>query len=250
MTPPSGFEWVHDGHRVLLVRADVRDWLVALLRAADERWAGYETRALSGGRGGVTVVRAAGHDVVVRRYHRGGLPAWVLRDTYFGRSPRPFRELCVTEELRRRGAPVIEVYGASVHWLLPACYKGALATRYMEQARTLWEWLRDADGVAVRAAAFAAVGRAIRRLHDAGGRHPDLNLNNILIGAVADGLVPVVRFIDFDRARAAPPAHHTPEVDLARLERSARKLDPTARVVTAADLDVLHAAYREGGACA
>jgi 3-deoxy-D-manno-octulosonic acid kinase len=243
VTAPPGFEWVRDGHLRVLVRTDVRGWLLPLLQAARQQWAGYVTRPLTRGRGGAQVVPA--HDVVVRPYRRGGLPAWLLHDTYVGWSPRPFRELCVTVTLHDRGVPVVEVYGAAVEWLLPGCYRGWLATRYMEGARTFWEWVSSAPAQNERGSVLRDVGKAVRRLHDSGARHPDLNANNILL-CQASGVL----LIDFDRARLGAGGGATHSADLDRLWRSLRKLDPEGRYVTAADFEVLRAAYREEPACA
>jgi len=246
VTPPPGFESVRDGRLQLLVRADVQSWLVPLLRAARDGWAGYATRPLAGGRGGARIVPV--HQVVVRPYRRGGLPARLLHDTYFGWYPRPFRELCVLATLHQRGAPVVEVYGAAVAWVTPACYRGWLATRYVDGARTFWEWASAPPPAAPSATAgktvFRDIGRAIRRLHDCGGRHPDLNANNILLAPRAG-----VLFLDFDRARLAAANGTPPARDLDRLWRSLRKLDPQGRWVTAADFDLLRTAYGEGPQC-
>jgi len=242
--PPSGFEWVRDASTTLLVRSDLRSWVAPLLRAADAGWAGYTIRALTGGRGGTLLVCRDEHTAVVRPYRRGGVAARLWHDVYFGWAPRPFRELCATEALRQRGAPVVEVYGAMVHWLAPGCYRGSLATRYVAGARTAWEWARSAGGAPERVVVLRRIGRAARRLHDSGGCHPDLNLNNILLCPPADAaLAPDVVFIDFDRARLPGRFCRVPRTDLARLRRSARKLDPDGHRVTAADLDCLEAAY-------
>lgn len=242
VTPPPGFESVRDGRLHLLVRADVQSWLTPLLRAAPAQCAGYTTLPLTGGRGGTHIVPA--HQVVVRPYRRGGVPAWLLHDTYFGWNPRPFRELCVTATLRKRGAPVVEVYGAAVAWLVPACYRGWLATRYVDGAHTLWESVCAAPSESGGRRVFRDVGKAIRRLHDCGARHPDLNANNILVSPAAE-----VLFIDFDRARLAAGNGAPPAADLDRLWRSLRKLDPEGRHVTAADFELLRAAYRDGSTC-
>lgn len=248
--PPPGFEFARDGSTAMLLRTDLRGWLLPLLTAWQDDWVAYETRALAAGRGGTRLVRAAGHDVVVRPYRRGGLVARVMHDTYVGWQPRPFRELETLTALRQRGAPVIEVYGAAVHWLLPGCYRGWLVTRYLPESRTLWEWVADAQPAPLRARVLTQVGRAVRRLHDLGGWHPDLNLNNILIVTPAgDDAIEVV-FIDFD---AAPPVRRLPrlpQADLARLERSARKLDPAGMRLTAADLETVRVAYAAGAPCA
>src|SRR5206468_874564 len=144
----------------------------------------------------------------------------------------PFRELYAMEALRQKAAPIVEVYGAAVHWLIPGCYRGWLATRYVPGARSLWTWVLAAPSTAERNAVFRQVGHALRRLHASGGCHPDLNLNNILVCPGTQG--PNVLFIDFDRAHA-PLRRQAVQADLARLRRSADKLDPRGERVTRLD---------------
>ncbi|MBI3784812.1 MAG: hypothetical protein HY270_15570 [Deltaproteobacteria bacterium] len=241
---PDGFDRVGDDRFELFVRRDMRDWLLPVLRAAPGGWPGQTLERRRSGRGEVVIVRTDHHDCLIRPYRRGGLPAWVLRTLYFGRCPRPFTELVVTESLRRRGAPVVEVYGAAIQWVVPGCYRGWLASRLIAGAQTLWDWARQKREEKERSAVFGRVGRAIRALHDRNGRHPDLNLNNILIHG--DRSSPQVCLIDFDRAQL--DGMRPTELDLMRLERSARKLDAQRVYVTDSDLAVLRSAYT-GAAC-
>src|SRR5512139_2475619 len=122
---------VQDRHWTLLVQRHRRPWLEPLLRNVERLAAAYPTQPLPGGRGGTMRVTAAGHETVVRPCRRGGLPALVLHDLYFGRRPRPFAELTAMETLRQRGVPVVEVYGAAVHWVGPWWYRGWLVTRFL-----------------------------------------------------------------------------------------------------------------------
>jgi 3-deoxy-D-manno-octulosonic acid kinase len=241
---PAGFEWVEERRARFLVRADVRSWLVGVLREANgDPVAG--ARLLHSGRGGTRVIAVAGHEIVMRPYRRGGLPARLLRDVYFGWRLRPFEELRTTEALRRRGAPVVEVYGAAVRWLASGCYRGWIATRYIPGAHTLWEWACTAPASIERNAILQGVGTALRRLHACGARHPDLNANNILICPSGDASgTPAVVFIDFDRPRIAPRGANA-QADLARLQRSVRNLDPHHRTLTRADLERILTSYRE-----
>ena len=241
MEVPSGFEGIRYGRTSLVLRSALRHWLEPILRATPSGWPGYSVRHLSGGRGGVTVVGAADTEVVLRPYRRGGVPAWIIRDTYFGWRARPFHELAVTEMLRRRRVSVIEVHGAVVHWRLPGVYRGWLATRYIADAQTLWQWVHGPPAAADRAEVFAQVGRAVRGLHAGGACHPDLNLNNILLRNTAP--IDIV-LIDFDRARLGTSARSA-AADLTRLERSARKLDPRGEWVTTADLKALRVGYAD-----
>jgi 3-deoxy-D-manno-octulosonic acid kinase len=228
----------------MLVRSDSRDWLVPLLLSAARGEAvGDAVCALSGGRGGAMVVRVRGNEVVLRPCRRGGLPARMLRETYFGWNPRPLRELCTLERLRRRGVPVVEPLGACVCWLVPGCFRGWIVTRYVQGARTVWEWAASGTAGAGRAAVWRQVGTAIRQLHRAGARHPDLNLHNILLSPTAEA--GRIVFVDFDRPRLSTMFRNA-AADLARLRRSVRKLDPEGRRITTGDLDQLLAGYREG----
>ena len=252
---PAGFDVIRDGRWTLIVQRHARPWLAPLLRSIEHPTAAYAPQPLPGGRGGTVRVNAAGHETVVRPCRRGGLPALVLHDLYFGRRPRPFAELAVMATLRQRGVPVVEVYGAAVHWVGPCWYRGWLATCFVPDALTFWQWARVPGDAAARAGGLRALGAAVRRLHDGGGAHPDLNANNVLIqpagapGAAA-GTDPSVLFIDFDRARLAAGGQATPGTELDRLWRSLRKLDPQGHCVSAADFDAVRAAYAEAAACA
>ena len=66
--------------------------------------------------------------------------------------------------------------------------------------------------------AWRSVGRALRRFHDAGGWHADLNAGNILLSPAG------VYVIDLDRGRTVPPGSRSQRANLRRLARSLRKL--------------------------
>lgn len=144
---------------------------------------------------------------VVRHYHRGGAVARALGDRYprIG-APRPFRELAVLEALRARSIPTSPPVGAAVY---PSalCYRGDLVTEWVTGSSDLGRVLFGAEqldspaGGPIRGEpgdAMEAAGRLVRRLHDEGVSHPDLNLKNILIVDGATGAHAAV--IDLDRA--------------------------------------------------
>lgn len=222
----------------LQVRVELSAELVDVFRAAASDWSGYTPQAIADGRGGSVIVAPA-HKVprvLVRRYLRGGLPAVFVRDLYLGFRPRPFRELRITQSLYERGAPVVEPYGAAVQWLFPGCYRGWLATRFIDGARTLWKWLRDeSPSASARCAVFAELGESIRCVRRLGVRHEDLNLHNILICGPSHRVV----LIDFDRAHEGRLAETDLGIELERLRRSAHKLDPERQIVSDADFSAL-----------
>lgn len=202
---------------------------------------------LPGGRGGAYRIELPGGlGVVLRLYRRGGMVARFSRDRYLGVPRRPWRELRVTVEARRRGVPAVEVLAARVEGRV--AYRGALVTAEVPAAMTLIEALRRAPDAAARAALAGASGRAVAALHDAGVFHADLNLTNLLVhpGAEGGGIL----LLDFDRARLhAPPLRRAlRRRNLRRLARSLAKLDPAGTVAGAAERAAFLAAYDGGGA--
>ena len=119
--------------------------------------------------------------------------------------------------------------------VVPGCYRGWLATRFIEGSCTLWKWLRDqTPPPAERRAVLEEVGQSIRKVRSLGVWHADLNLHNILIVPAAAQRVVL---IDFDRANEATDENISAE--LKRLRRSAHKLDPQGKIITEQDLSLL-----------
>jgi 3-deoxy-D-manno-octulosonic acid kinase len=100
-----------------------------------------------------------------------------------------------------------------------------LLTVAVPGARTLTE--RLADGLP--AAAWSAVGATIRRFHDAGFCHADLNAHNILLDDTFR-----VTLIDFDRGTRRA-AGRWRAANLARLQRSLRKVSAAEPEAFSAD---------------
>lgn len=169
------------------------------------------------GRGAVFRFPLADGEGILRPYRRGGVLSGLLEDRHL--SNRPLRELAVLEYLHRAGLAVPEPLGACWErrgpWL-----RGAIAVRRLE-AEHLQRYLErhaDADENLLR-----ETGRLIRRMHDAGVFHADLQVRNILI---ADGQ-PFL--IDFDGARRSKSVSPFQQArNLLRLRRSFAKnrLDP------------------------
>jgi hypothetical protein len=97
------------------------------------------------GRGQLRRVKLPNGDVaLLRRYHHGGMFCRLSDGVFFTWPPRPFRELMITEELRRRGIPTAEVYGACVEPVCGPLYRGWLATRAIPGAQ-IFGWRSGAD---------------------------------------------------------------------------------------------------------
>jgi 3-deoxy-D-manno-octulosonic acid kinase len=77
--------------------------------------------------------------------------------------------------------------------------------------------------------AWPLVGACIRKFHDAGVVHADLNARNILLSETGDANARVY-LIDFDRARIGKPSKKVSKNNLDRLHRSLAKLWPVLSI--------------------
>jgi 3-deoxy-D-manno-octulosonic acid kinase len=193
-----------------------------------ERWLGG---AGSAGEGRAATALAAlpggGARVVVRRLRHGGWLGPLLGERYLD-AERAARELEATARLRACGAPVPEpVFALALRrgrgWV------HALATVYEEGAADALAFLAAAPSDERLLRAAAASGAALRRFHDAGGRHADLHVKNLLLRETRAGAEVIV--IDLDRGAAGTPAAPARRArELGRLWRSLVKRGVAERV--------------------
>jgi 3-deoxy-D-manno-octulosonic acid kinase len=132
--------------------------------------------------------------IVLRRYTHGGLLGWLTGPVLRG-VQRPLQELTVTARAEEAGAPVPHVLCLALWPIGGPFWSGVIGTREEADAQDLLTGWRESTD-ATRHALVRRVGRAIRRLHDAGVEHPDLQLRNVLL-CPGDRIV----VVDLDRAR-------------------------------------------------
>ncbi len=180
------------------------------------------------GRGSAWFINTASGPVVLRHYLRGGWVAKISRQSYFfttvSRS-RPFREYHLLATLFGEGLPVPRPVAALCehHGMTST---GAIMTARIASAQTLADVLPGHNGIPVPdEGLWSRIGTCIRRFHDAGVWHADLNARNILLDADLR-----VFLIDFDRARFTPGKVVNGEGNLKRLKRSLAKLWPTGEL--------------------
>lgn len=199
-----------------------------LAPGALERWlAGAAVAGEGRGAAALLPLGPDGPRVVVRRLRHGGLLGPLLGERYLG-ARRALRELSVTARLREAGAPVPEPVFALAR-RRGACWSHVFASVYEEGSVDGLAFLASAPDDTRLLRAAAAMGAALRRFHDAGGRHADLHLKNLLLRETRAGADVVV--IDLDRGRAgAAPGVARRARELGRLWRSLLKRGVAAQV--------------------
>jgi 3-deoxy-D-manno-octulosonic acid kinase len=168
------------------------------------------------GRGTTWFIRVADSSFVLRHYRRGGLAAKISKDRYLWTGEpetRSFAEWFLTYHLHRAGLPVPTP--------IAACYRrrGLFYT-----ADLITQRIENSESLAARLlrgtlpfTQWIAVGRCLRRFHDAGVHHADLNAHNILLTPEQ------VYVIDFDRSSLRRRGWWA-DTNLVRLYRSLEKV--------------------------
>lgn len=185
-----------------------------------EHWrenGGYEGEAEEG-KGSTVFVRHEGQSWAMRHYCRGGGMALLFRDIYLWlglQRTRPWREWYLLAKLHEQGLPVPAPIAARVV-RSRFVYRADLVMQKIENARIWQDYMRED---ALRATDWQALGRFLRRFHDAGLYHHDLNIRNIM--RTGDG---ELYLIDFDQARLRSSGSAWKRQNLERLHRSIDKL--------------------------
>lgn len=177
-------------------------------------------RLRSAGRGNTLIVGDGDgereRELVLKHYVRGGLPGRVVHDRYLWGGEarvRSFAEWRLLTRLRDMELPVPRPCAARYRRDGP-WYSADLLTVRLPGIEPLSSRIaRKTD-----AGLWHAVGAGLRRFHDAGVFHADLNAYNVQLDA--DGGIVL---LDFDRGEIRAPGDWQ-QANLARLERSLHKL--------------------------
>ncbi|QSP96051.1 3-deoxy-D-manno-octulosonic acid kinase [Marinobacter salinisoli] len=202
---------------VLLVHPDFServnsDWF------RPEFWGNRAQPVGSGGRGGAWFLDADGDRMVLRAYRRGGLIAKLSSNAYTytrEKQVRSFAEFRLLNQLVTMGLPVPRAIAAWYQKLSPVQYQAAIIVERLDDAVPLADIMAD-----MSTDQWHALGRLIRRFHDAGVRHADLNCFNVLVAAGEFHL------IDFDKGQIMPhgTSSRWKKANLDRFARSLRKV--------------------------
>ena len=159
---------------------------------------------------------------VLRHYYRGGLIGKVIKDSYLFNgieNSRAMREFYLLKQMQKWQLPAPKPVACSItrHGLFGLCYRADLLSSRIENAQDLVAILSKES---IDDNVWRKIGATIKRFHDHGIYHHDLNSHNILIDERQD-----VHLIDFDRgelrqADEMSNAGHWKESNMSRLQRS------------------------------
>ena len=169
------------------------------------------------GRGTTFFIQHQGRDFVLRHYQRGGLVAKISEDQYLWsglRFTRPWREWELLEKMQEKGLPVPIPAAIKVE-RKGLLYTADIMMHRIPHSRTLTQALMNEE---LSEGYWIAIGSIIRRFHEEGIYHADLNANNILLD---DG--GRCYLIDFDRCGIRKTKLKWQKENLLRLKRSLNK---------------------------
>ncbi len=169
------------------------------------------------GRGTTFFVDYQGRELVLRHYKRGGKIAEYVEDKYLWLGlafTRAWREFKLLEYMQQCSLPVPRPVAAHVvrEGLF---YKADLITQRIRHSHLL---LKELINNTLEQGHWVAMGSMIKRFHDHGIHHVDLNVKNILLDEGG-------RFylIDFDKCNKRKPAKNWKQADINRFKRSLNK---------------------------
>jgi 3-deoxy-D-manno-octulosonic acid kinase len=153
----------------------------------------------------------------LRHYRRGGLFGKLVADSYWftgWTNTRCYQELELLNILNRAGVntPAPLAARAIKKNLI---YKADILTQKVESASDLVDILKNKP---LNSAGYYQIGQEIRKMHDVGVNHTDLNIHNILLDH--DGKV---WLIDFDKCQIESSKGAWKSKNLERLKRSFMK---------------------------
>ncbi|HEU4400865.1 MAG TPA: lipopolysaccharide kinase InaA family protein [Candidatus Polarisedimenticolia bacterium] len=160
--------------------------------------AGPRDKRPGSGRGTLARFRLAGRGVVGKRALHGGLLGRFLGGLYLGRK-RGLRQLQLAHRLDRAGLPTPEILAFGWRRSLGVLHAQAIIAREIPRAQNLYEAARENAPWRRRRVILESSGSLVRRMHDAGFVHGDLNVTNLVVGEGPEG--DRLHIVDLDRGR-------------------------------------------------
>lgn len=223
--PAAGYRQVSAGRCRVVVREDHAEDALALLRhgtlyegaARDPQARPLQGRAIAY----AVALPVSGVHAVVRHNRHGGLLAAITGDVFLPPTRAPY-ELFAARQLHAAGVRTPDVLMIGVTPALGLLARSDVVTREIEGGMDLSHFMLTGVEPSRRRAAWAAARALVVALGDAGARHHDLNVKNILLADDGAGLSAWVLDVDRVVFRTAG-ASDVRRGNVARLLRSARK---------------------------
>ncbi|WP_045494456.1 3-deoxy-D-manno-octulosonic acid kinase [Vibrio hyugaensis] len=168
------------------------------------------------GRGTTWFIKLQSTIAALRHYHRGGLFGKIVRDQYLFlglERTRSYAEFALLQKLRGAGVNVPRPIAAKVEQT-GLFYRADLLSEKISEASDLVDKLQIGR---LSNEDYQKIGLEIRKMHDVGVNHTDLNIHNILLDSKGK-----VWIIDFDKCKQQSGSQWK-ERNLDRLLRSFRK---------------------------
>lgn len=221
---PAGFIADSRGRVTLFGRSGQIEHLRRIGLGRPERWQELLSQGSmpAAGRGATAVLDLAGTRARLKRLRRGGLLGSLWRERFPGRR-RVLDNLRLPIEAARRGIPTPAPLALLVVEGPPGLFRAWMAVEEIAGARDLGAWFGGANSPPSRPELAEAMS-VVRRMHEVGLDHRDLNLGNLLLRRGGEGGSVFVVDWDGARTRTGPLSFRVRLRALRRLERSAVKL--------------------------
>jgi hypothetical protein len=224
--PPAGYLRIVVGDRVAVVHQDYENDARVLLAGNsvyNNAGASPGVRALQGrGVAYAITLPNSGLAVVVRHNRHGGLFGPLTRDLFLEHTRAPY-ELDASVRLVRAGVATPPIVMYSEEAVFGIFRRADVVTKEIEESRDLSTFMAPDEHPKRRQAAWEAAWRLVWLMSEAGARHHDLNVKNILLSPGEDTFWKAW-VLDVDRVNFY--ARRSPAVlqgNVQRLFRSARK---------------------------
>lgn len=176
-------------------------------------------KSCSQGRGTVVFFEHEDRELILKRYHRGGLFGRFVKNSYLFNGlnrTRMWREFELLNIMRDLGLPVPKPVAVRCVRHSTMFYQGELIAERIPNARTLAEILLDEN---LSEKTWESIGLVIRRFHQHSIEHADLNACNIMLNAGGQ-----IFLIDFDKSQLHSQGDNSwCQANLTRLRRSLNK---------------------------
>ncbi|PJE53978.1 3-deoxy-D-manno-octulosonic acid kinase [Marinomonas sp. BSi20584] len=169
------------------------------------------------GRGAVWFINSQFGQFVIRRYRRGGLIAKFNKSRFLFtglEKTRPWLELSLLEKMNNLSLPVPRPIGGALA-VKYGFYQAELLTETIKDAQDLFDIIKSHRSPEID---WNEIGTVIKRFHNNGIYHSDLNCHNIMIDNQHK-----VWVIDFDKCEQKEPHQDWMRSNIDRLKRSITK---------------------------